>query len=223
MPVQDAIFNTHITVSLPYLLHLPDGYDEDPEKQWPVMLFLHGSGERGDDLAALRNHSLLKVINEKPSMVPFIVVAPQCPLDNRWICYTDALMALLNKVITDYRVDESRVYLTGLSLGGEGTWYLASEYPTRFAAIAPICGRGRSNLGFPDRLQRMAHMPVWVFHGDADDVVPEQESRTLTDALKSYGGNVRYTVYPGVGHDSWTATYNNPALYDWFLEHRIED
>jgi len=114
-------------------------------------------------------------------------------------------------------VDKDRVYLTGLSMGGFGVWALATEYPDRFAAIAPICGGGRRLLDFPGRLARIVNLPVWSFHGDRDEEIPVEESTKLVEALRQHGGNVASTVYPGVGHDAWTRTYANPELYDWFL------
>ena len=122
---------------------------------------------------------------------------------------------LVDEIIKKYEVDTSRIYLTGLSMGGFGTWSLASMHPERFAAIAPICGGGESR-----RVARsLKNMPVWAFHGEKDTVVPAERSKEIVEALKANGGNVKLTLYPEVGHDSWTRTYDNPKLYEWFLKH----
>ena len=195
-----------------YLLYLPDGYAESEERRWPLILFLHGAGERGDDIEKVKLHGPPKLIAQGRRL-PFIVVSPQCPAGEWWSC--EVLDALLCEVETRYRVDRDRVYVTGLSMGGFGTWDLALKYPDRFAAIAPICGRGMPLLA-----ERIRHLPVWVFHGARDDVVPIEESQRMVDALKRCGGNVKFTIYPDAGHDAWTETYNNPALYEWFLQNR---
>jgi predicted peptidase len=123
----------------------------------------------------------------------------------------------LDEVIAEYRIDEQRIYLTGLSMGGFGTWRLAMAYPDRFAALAPVCGGGD-----PDQAHLVAHLPTWVFHGAKDDVVSIENSKKMVAALKKAGCDVKFTIYPDAGHDSWTETYNNPELYDWFLDHSIK-
>lgn len=214
---QAQSFKTEIekNVEANYLLYLPEGYDT-PGKQWPLLLFLHGAGERGDDLSKVEVHGPPKLIAEGKKDFPFVVISPQCPEDAWWSDgpQIDTLNALLDHITAKYRIDEDRIYVTGLSMGGFGTWRLACEYPDRFAAIAPICGGGE-----PYRVHKIAHLPVWVFHGAKDEVVPIQASQLMVDALKKAEGNVEFTVYPEAGHDSWTETYNNPALYDWFLKH----
>jgi predicted peptidase len=201
------------TVGLSYLLYLPPGYDE--KQPWPTILFLHGMGERGDDLEKVKVHGIPKKLEAGEDM-PFIVISPQCPMGSFWTLETDALNALLDEVIDHYAIDTDRLYLTGLSMGGYGTWQLGTEYPERFAAVAPICGGG-----FPERAVALKDTPVWVFHGDKDEVVLIRESQEMVDALEACGAkDVQFTVYPGVGHDSWTQTYDNPKLYNWFLSHR---
>lgn len=196
-----------VTVSLDYLLYLPDGY-EDSGEDYPLMLFLHGAGESGDDLEKVKVHGPPKWI-EAGEEYPFIVVSPQSP-GRGWD--PQALSALLDEVVSTHRVDEDRVYLTGLSMGGFGTWALAAADPDRFAAIAPICGGGD-----PRSADRLKGLPVWVFHGAKDDVVPLAASERMVDALEGLGADVKFTVYPEAGHDSWTETYNNPELYEWML------
>jgi len=212
----EQLFQKEITkkVSLKYLLYLPKGYGEKKDQKWPLMLFLHGAGERGDDINLVKKHGPPKLIDAGKEF-PFIVVSPQCPTSSWWPEQVDALVALLDDVQSKYAVDSSRVYLTGLSMGGFGTWTLACRYPDRFAALAPICGGGERYL-----VSRLKNVPVWVFHGAKDPVVPLQSSSEMVEALKKAGGNVQFTVYPDAQHDSWTETYNNPKLYEWFLSHR---
>ena len=202
-------------MEIEYVLSLPDGYGQK-DQDWPLMLFLHGAGERGDEIDKVKVHGPPKLVEQGKSL-PFIVVSPQCPTGTWWSGpdQVAVLTALLDEIVENYRVDESRVYLTGLSMGGYGTWTLASPYPERFAAIAPICGGGE-----PRMARRLRKMPIWVFHGAKDNTVPVARSEEMVEALKEAGGNVEFTVYPDASHDSWTATYNNPKLYDWFLSHR---
>jgi predicted peptidase len=198
-----------------YLLFLPADYGKEKDKKWPLILFLHGSGERGTDIEIVKKHGPPKIVENKKDF-PFIVVSPQCDPNKWWDPFT--LAGLLDEVGEKYSVDADRVYLTGLSMGGFGTWDLASKYPNRFAAIAPICGGS-------DSVRRVARslkeMPTWVFHGEKDQSVPFQQSVTLVDALKQAGNtDVQFTSYPDLGHDCWTVTYDNPKLYDWFLSHK---
>jgi pimeloyl-ACP methyl ester carboxylesterase len=195
-----------------YLVFLPDGYEQSGSKCWPLMLFLHGAGERGDDLSKVKVHGPPKMVSQGRSF-PFILVAPQCDADRWWVPIE--LGALLDEVEARYRVDRDRVYVTGMSMGGFGTWAVALEYPDRFAAIAPICGGGD-----PRDAARIRHVPAWVFHGARDGAVPIEGSRKMVEALKAAGGHVQFTVYPDAGHDSWSATYANPDLYDWLLANR---
>jgi len=207
-------FRTRITeeVEIKYLLYLPDGYGKG-KKEWPLILFLHGAGERGDDLELVKRHGPPKLV-ERGEKLPFIIVSPQCPEGKLWTYETEVLNSLLDHVIARYRVDTHRIYLTGLSMGGYGTWALAVEHPERFAAVAPVCGGG-----VPYLAPRLKDVPVWVFHGARDTVVPVSLSEMMVDALKRSGCTVRFTVYPEAGHDAWTETYDNPELYEWFLEH----
>jgi len=205
-----ASLTIHRTIDCQYLVYLPSDYRT--KKQWPLMLFLHGVGERGHDLNLVKKHGPPKLIDQGKEF-PFIVVSPQCPDDQWWDM--EMLKVLTDKIIADYAVDPDRVYLTGLSMGGYGTWALAATYPDRFAAIAPVCGGGE-----PKTVRAFTHIPAWVFHGDADNIVGVEESRRMVEALKAEGGDVKFTVYPGVGHDAWTETYNNPELYEWLLKQK---
>lgn len=204
-----------IRKTLDYLLYLPDNYN-DSKEEWPLMLFLHGAGERGSVIDSVKKHGPPKLVDQIPNM-PFIIVSPQCPENEWWTSKVSELNDLLDYIIQTYRVDEMRIYCTGLSMGGFGTWAIATSYPQRFAAIAPICGGGDVQLicGIKD-------VPVWAFHGAKDKVVPIERTQELVDALKACGGDVRFTIYPDAGHDSWTETYKNPDLYKWFLDHSLK-
>ncbi|MEO2018279.1 MAG: prolyl oligopeptidase family serine peptidase [Fuerstiella sp.] len=199
--------NVQVKVRMDYLLALPRNYAK--QESWPLVLFLHGAGERGDDLQLVRKHGPPKLIGEGKEF-PFIVVSPQCPKDVWW--EPIELTALLDEVISRHKVDEDRVYVTGLSMGGFGTWRLAAFTPNRFAAIAPICGGGETYWA-----RRFPHLPTWAFHGAKDTGVPLERSQEMVDALTEKGGQPRLTIYPEAGHDSWTETYNNPQLYEWLL------
>ncbi len=206
------------TAEANYLLFLPKDYQPRGEKRWPMILFLHGAGERGTNLSKVAVHGPPKIVTSKPEL-PFVVVSPQCPNGQTWS--DDVLLALLEEVTKKYKVDQSRIYLTGLSMGGFGTWSLGLRHPDRFAALAPICGGGTilSALLPDDEIKaRLKTLPIWVFHGAKDPVVKLEESERLVNALKRAGNNAKLTVYPEANHDSWTETYNNPVLYDWFLQ-----
>lgn len=204
--------------TLGYLLYLPPEYGKDPKKTWPVIFFLHGSGEKGDGKAEINKvkmHGPPKVV-EKRKDFPFIVISPQCPADQRgW--RPDVLAGLLDDVMASHKAaDADRVYLTGLSMGGFGTWSLAARHPDKFAAIAPVCGGGD-----PAAADKLKGLPTWVFHGEQDKTVPIDRSQAMVDAMKKAGAtDVQFTKYPDKGHDSWTVTYDNQKLYDWFLEHK---
>ena len=206
-------FRRQITkaVDLDYLLFLPQGYGRDLEKMWPLILFLHGAGERGDRLELVKKHGPPNLVEQQADF-PFIVVSPQCPAGLWWPEKLDDLGALLDEVEARYAVDSRRIYLTGLSMGGYGTWSLAQDQPERFAAIVPICGGGSRALA-----RRLKDLPVWVFHGAKDKTVPLEESEKMVAAIKRAGGSPRLTIYPDAGHDSWTETYDNPELYEWLL------
>ena len=197
-----------------YLLYLPNGYHES-KKDWPLILFLHGAGERGTHIDKVAKHGPPKIVRDGTMDLPFIIVSPQCPNGKWWSdqAQLKKLAALLDTIENKYRVDKQRVYLTGLSMGGYGTWHLAGARPERFAAIAPICGGGN-----PKDAKKLSALPMWVFHGARDSVVPLAESERMVRAVKAEEGETQFTIYPEAGHDSWSATYANPDLYDWFLQ-----
>ncbi len=198
-------------VALKYLLYLPKEYDS--KEKLPLMLFLHGAGERGDNLELVKVNGPTKLI-EQGKDFPFIVVSPQCPANTRW--KHEPLIALLDEIISKYKVDVNRIYITGLSMGGNGTWKLATEISDRLAAVVPICGWGDTFAAF-----MIGNLPVWVFHGAKDLVVPLKASEDMVARLKAINGNAKLTVYPEAGHDSWTETYNNPEVYEWLLSHSL--
>lgn len=207
---QSARLDRAVNVRMGYLLYLPKDYDQ--KESWPLLVFLHGSGERGTDLQLVKKHGPPKLI-ETGKQFPFIVVSPQCPEGQWW--QPVELAALLDEIVEKYKVDEDRIYVTGLSMGGFGTWSLAAYTPNRLAAIAPICGGGEIYW-----TERFSHLPVWVFHGAQDKGVPLRRSEEMVESLKKHGGNVKLTVYPEAGHDSWTETYDNPELYEWLLKQK---
>ena len=204
-------------LSADYLLFLPEGYGAEATKRWPLILFLHGAGERGDNIWLVAKHGVPKIDTQQTSF-PFIVAAPQCPPKKIWS--NDLLLALLDEVETKYAVDTQRVYLTGLSMGGYGTWSLGLSRPERFAAIAPICGGGELITPLLANKSDLVRLPVWAFLGAKDPTVPLAESERMVNYMKMIGGmEVKLTVYPEAKHDSWTQTYANPELFTWFLQH----
>ena len=195
------------TGPLPYLLYTPN-----IDTSTPLVLFLHGSGERGDDLVHVGDEGLPEILANATGAA---VVAPQCPKDTRWTDHLDALESILNEVGTEHAVDKGRVYLTGLSLGGQGAWFLAARAPKRFAALVPVCGRSN-----PETADQLKNLPTWAFHGADDPTVPLDESEKMVRALEAAGGNVKLTVYPDTGHNSWTRAYSEPELYTWLFAQR---
>lgn len=192
-----------------FLLYLPEGYEE-LKRDWPLLLFLHGSGERGEMIELVKKHGPPMLI-EHGREFPYIVVSPQCPEGQWWD--TELLDLVLTQVVEQYRVNVHRIYVTGLSMGGFATWELAIEYPDRFAAIVPVCGG--ADAQFAPLIKRL---PIWAFHGAKDDVVPVSAQENMVNALKSLGSPVKFTVYPDAGHDSWTDAYNDPDLWEWLGE-----
>jgi predicted peptidase len=195
-----------------YLLFLPQDYGKT-QKRYPLIMYLHGGSLRGDDVEKVKTLGLPQLIEEDKSF-PFIVVSPLCPAGEIWTD-TEMLIGILDEVISHYSVDAERVYLTGHSLGGRGTWYLAYKYPERFAAIAPMSAIST----IPVWASRLKEMPVWVFHGAKDDIVPVGESESMVNALKSVGGNVKFTMLPDRDHFILDA-YEDRQLYEWFLQHK---
>ena len=208
-------FATEITLKLGYryTLTLPDGYEAEPTKRWPLLLFLHGAGERGDNLALLLKHGPPKLVAAGKKF-PAVVVSPQVPAGERW--NPQGVKALVDHLRAHYRLDDTRLYLTGISMGGFGTFDTITEYPELFAAAIPICGGAGINI--VKWGPAIARLPIWIFHGAKDPTVPPAFSEMAYQRLKAAKGNrVNYTVYPEAKHDSWTETYDNPEVWAWLF------
>ncbi len=192
-------------------------YDYTPQKKWPAILFMNGAGERGDDGMKHTAVGLGKAIREHPERFSCIVVMPQCQPDQVWEGkMVDLALATLEKAMARYNIDEKRVALTGLSLGGFGTWLIGAQQPERFSCLVPICGGGDTA-----QAKRLSTVPIWCFHGSADPVVPVDRSRDMVEAVRAAGGDVRYTEYPEVGHNAWDRAYGDAELIAWMLaQHR---
>lgn len=207
--LQQPLRYDHDRISLDYLRFVPDADRWSPP--WPLVLFLHGAGERGRDPDRVRLHGIPRVI-DRGGAPPFVAISPQCPPQQWWTGLTEELRGLVDEVVDALPIDENRIYVTGISMGGYGAWKLAAETPERFAAVVPICGGG--NPAWAQDLQRV---PIWAFHGSDDDIVPVTQTLQMVSALQRVGAPVKVTIYDGVGHDSWTRTYDEPALYEWML------
>jgi predicted peptidase len=212
-------------VSSDYTLFLPRDYEAKTAERWPLLLFLHGAGERGTNVWMTDVHGPSKYILSHPDF-PFIVVAPLCGPNETWS--NEKVLALLEHAQQTLRVDEHRIYLTGISMGGFGAWSLALERPEKFAAVIPICGGGDTlaiilaRLGYtpPEKMAALKTLPIWAFHGGKDSAVPVGESERAVEGLKRCGlKDIKLTIYPEADHDSWTQTYSNPEIYDWLLRH----
>ena len=204
-----------LKVQIDYLLHLPAGYEEDPQKKWPLVLFLHGAGERGSRVEAVKANGPPRMI-EQGHDFPAIVVSPQCPADSWWTDHLLPLKALLDQVAADHRVDPERIYITGLSMGGYGALALAADDPERFAGVVAICGGGS-----PVIARRLRAKPVWLFHGDADRIVPVSQTRDMAAWLERAGNErLKVTIYEGVDHDSWTPAYADAEMWEWLFSQK---
>jgi predicted peptidase len=204
---------------VPYLLYLPKEYHEGGEAH-PVMLFLHGRGESNGPLSIVAKWGPPRMAARGVNL-PYILVSPQCPRNDRWSSETQQqrVLKLLEAMTRKYNGDRRRTYLTGLSMGGYGSWALAASQPQRFAAIAPICGKGD-----PSQAAKMTHIPIWVWHGDDDSAVDFQHSVDMVEAIKAAGGQqVRFTTLEGIGHNSWSAAYATPQLFSWFDQHTLSN
>lgn len=205
--------------SLNYLLFVPQDYRK--ESKWPLILFLHGIGERGDgieDLELVKKYGPPMLVEEQGDF-PFMVLSPQCPADSSWDNHLDDLEALLDEIVSNYAVDTDRIYVTGLSMGGFGTMQLALQNPDRYAALVPIAGGFEyGRFVVPDNVCVLKDVPLWVFHGALDDLVLPLQSEQMVEAIQECGGDVKFTLYPDADHYSWDETYANPDLYKWLLQ-----
>lgn len=210
--------NTRTPVCYDYLSYLPPAYEQEEAKRWPLIIFLHGASLRGNDLERIKKYGIPKRIEEGVEF-DFIVISPQCPANKDWS--SDNWFPLTyRKMKENYRIDTSRVYLTGLSMGGEGTWYIAQQHPEAFAAIAPVCGRMSHISSIAKDVGKISSLPVWIFHGAGDKVYSVGESDKMYELLKEINAEVKYTRYPDLGHGATHDTaYKSPELYEWFLRH----
>lgn len=217
--------------TLGYRLFKPANYDA--KQKYPLVLFLHGAGERGSNNVMQLKHGMKIFASDAfQAKHPCFIVAPQVPQNEKWSNVnwaelTNALpaepsrnmvlaMSALDALQKEFSVDAQRLYITGISMGGYGTWDAISRWPDRFAAAAPICGGGDMA-----QASRLTKLPIWCFHGDKDTAVPVLRSRNMIEAIKAAGGNPKYTEYPGVGHNSWDKAYSDPELYDWMFAQKL--
>lgn len=201
-----------------YLAYIPIGYEDGND--WPLLLFMHGSGEKGTDIAVLESQGIPKELKHGRSL-PFIILMPQIPKNSKWSApiVQDFLEKLIDEWVVTRNVDKSRIYLTGVSMGGYGTWNLATRCPRKFAAIAPFCGGG-DHL----KVDTIKHIPVWAFHNRFDPIVPCIETtEDMVHHLQKVGGNVKFTIKDSSDHDCWSEVYKGQELFDWFLSHSIKD
>ena len=209
--IQEEVYNSS---SLNYLLFRAQDTSAVKGGKFPLIISLHGIGERGSNLQRLKTDGLPRILDGNNAF-PFYVVSPQCPANTEW--YYDRTDLLVRKVIEDalalYPVDRRRIYLTGYSMGGIGTWDMGIRHPGLFAAAAPIASRGEEGWN----VCAMTEIPVWAFHGENDNLVPLSAAQRLVTQFQNCGGEVTFTIYANTGHDAWTKTYANPQLYEWLL------
>jgi predicted peptidase len=213
-PLLSKATGTLKQVKYGYLLDVPDDYDKYPNKKWPVIFYLHGRHASGKNLQSLKRYGLPYYLSKGKKM-EFVVVSPQCPWGKNWAS-EDWFNPVYDEVASKLRVDDSRIYLIGMSMGGFGTWEIASRMPDRFAAISPMCGG--ANLKWIDQLSKI---PTWVFHGTADRQIPISRSEVMVKALEKLKANVKFTRLVNQGHDI-SKQFNNDELYSWLLEHSLK-
>ena len=187
---------------------------KDTLHHWPLLVFLHGYGQSGVDLQTVRENWPPKLFGEGKQF-PFVLASPKCPTGFYW--RGNVVIGLIDHLIENYSIDPNRIYLTGLSMGGYGTWQISHEYPERFAAVAPVCGGGL--FVSPYFMDRLKNLPVWAFHDKRDDVIPYQESVSMVEGVNAAGGNAKLTTFDEGKHNISEEAYNNDELYDWFLKH----
>ncbi len=235
-PQDTGFLNRHIVlqgVTYHFQVYLPEEWRRDDGKKWPIILALHGRGERGSEGMWQTQTGIAEAVRNHPDRWPFVIVMPQCPETAHWTdsAMLDLAMASLDQESVEFHGDAARTYLTGLSMGGYGAWELARLHPHRWAAIV-VASSGVFWSYEPDRWQQasvlpaayaraVAHTPVWLFHGSLDPVVQPRQSELMFDAFKANGGDIRLWIYQGLGHDSWTRAYDEPELPRWLLAHRL--
>ncbi len=194
-----------------YVVYVPRGYT--PDKAWPLIMFLHGAGERGDDGLLQSEVGIGRAIRRHEEWFPCIVIMPQCPKEVWWDKTFEDIDTALADTLKAYTIDPKRVYLTGLSMGGYGTWMLGPDRLDTYAALIPICGGGKT-----EDAAKLAKVPIWAFHGADDSTVPVKASREMIEAIKKAGGTIKYTEFPGVQHNSWDHAYDDPDTIKWLLK-----
>lgn len=218
MIVQPKTCSVKITkkVQIDYLISFPEGY-EDQSRDWGLIIFLHGMDMRGEDVTQLCNYGLLEIVNEGKLSLPFVVAVPQCPSESYWNMERDAVVALVDELTTNHRIDLSRIYLIGYSLGGYGVWDLAIHNPKAFTAIVPLSSGGQIS-----KADKLKDIPIWAFHGAKDEIIPLEQMMDMVTAVEKHQGIVRLTVYPDLGHDIMMETLGNQELYiyAWLLEQK---
>ncbi|MCG2460510.1 prolyl oligopeptidase family serine peptidase [Flavobacteriaceae bacterium F89] len=197
---------------LSYYLYFPKDYETRPKEKFPILLFLHGGGESGDRLDSIKKSGPPKLLAQGKQF-PFLILAPQNLHKKQW-WNTRAVIQLLDSIVADNRVDKNRIYLTGLSRGGGAAWEMAVTYPDKFAALAVVCGM--APVPYASWINR--DMPIWVFHGEEDKSIPISESIAMVAKLRQMGYDVKFTKYPGVGHNAWDKAYTTPELYSWLMQ-----
>lgn len=214
--------------SIRYLLYLPENYYKDSTKKWPIIIFYHGSGECGKNLNLLKKHGIPKFVENKKDF-PFIVISPQYELDENYNILNDTSIKTYNlfiqHIISVYKIDPKRIYLTGLSFGGHITWKKALQHPYIFTAIAPVCGypnnENFNNPKVPENISVLKNMPIWIFHGAKDNKVNIIHSNIMANSLKKINKNLKYTIFPDKGHNIQYDVYEkNENLYKWFLKYK---
>lgn len=225
---QAEIYRDSDGASILYRIHIPEGFDIN--KSYPLVIFLHGAGQRGNDNISQLIHGVKDILSfSKQHHEPAIIVAPQLPYNAQWVVNIPPnpqtykmsdqpslaiklTIELMNDIIKNLPVDNNRIYVTGLSMGGFGTWDLIQRLPNTFAAAIPVCGGGDKN-----QAENIKHIPIWAFHGNKDTVVEPSRTREMISAINKAGGNPKYTEYPNVAHDSWTPTYSNQKVLKWLF------
>ncbi|MFP6584435.1 MAG: prolyl oligopeptidase family serine peptidase [Candidatus Hydrogenedentota bacterium] len=218
--IEARVFKSATGDTMPYRIFIPADYD--PKEKYPLALCLHGAGGRGKDNMS-RGTEAFNVLSspEVQREYPSILVTPQCPENANWssrptdstVRYIDFVLEVLDNLEKEFSIDHSRLYVTGQSMGGYGTWAAITTKPNRFAAAVPVCGGGNSGA-----VKEIVHLPSWVFHGEKDKVVPTQKSREMVAALKKEGSTVIYTEYPGMGHASWIPAWKETDLIPWLFK-----
>ncbi len=209
--MEKRYFESKYIGKLGYLLHVPSDLPKEGRR---LMVFLHGAGERGDDLEKVKTHGVARLLAEGKE-IPAVVICPQCPSDIVWTNIIFAVKELIDKIVNEFGIDKKFITITGISMGGFGTWEMGITYPDLFAAIAPVCGGGMSW-----RAGLLKDVPIWAFHGDCDPTVPIKNSLEMVDAVNKSGGNAKLTIFHGVEHNSWSSAYRETTVIDWLLSQR---